>query len=209
MSEAALSANVLTLTELSAWAERKGKDLAGMDFTKPFKVCEVMLESETKKNFEGGHSPDGTAWLPLKKPRTRTKGMGAGSDLPLRDKGLLMGSVTAGAGSGAIREIGPHELLFGSGLEYAAIQNFGGTVNIPARTTHILAAPKDLRRKKSRILFAKKTTANMEKRGARSYIAKVGAYSVTIPARPFLGITPVIAERTAEIFGEFVGERLA
>lgn len=121
-------------------AEMNGH-LTGLSFQKPLKQCRVLWISETKQNFQKGIAPDGTAWAPLKRPRTlprsRRKAVTARrrrtgeSDKPLLDTGLLRASVT-GAGTGHVEKLTDSELVIGTNLGYAVFHQ-GGTRYIPAR----------------------------------------------------------------------------
>ncbi len=123
----------LNLADLPAWLEARAKNLQTADLSKPLKVARQLLISATRQNFALGQSPDGIPWAPLKRPRNRPrdtrKGRKAGSlDLPLRDTGLLMGSLTGGD----IDSIEGNELRFGTSVFYGVFHQFG-TRTIPRR----------------------------------------------------------------------------
>ncbi len=123
----------LTLADLPAYLQAKADRLKNADLTKPLKIVRQLLISATKQNFALGQSPDGVPWAPLKRPRRRPrdkrKGRRKGSiDMPLRDSGLLMASVTAGD----IDEISGGALRYGTSLSYARYHQFG-TRYIPRR----------------------------------------------------------------------------
>lgn len=100
--------------------------------------------------FEHGEAPDGTTWQALKQPRRPTKKRPAyvpagqqriPGDNPLRDWGVLQGSITA-------QVIGKHTLQIGTATDYAHYHQFG-TKHIPARpflgvTDDLLASIKEL-----------------------------------------------------------------
>ena len=102
------------------------------------------------QRFEQSRSPDGTAWQTLKQPRRPTKKRPAyvpagqqriPGDNPLRDWGVLQGSITA-------QIIGKHTLQIGTATDYAHYHQFG-TQHIPARpflgvTDDLLASIKEL-----------------------------------------------------------------
>ncbi len=123
----------LSLADLPAYLQAQADRLKNADLTQPLKVVRQLLISATKQNFALGQSPDGVPWAPLKRPRRRPrdkrKGRRPGSiDLPLRDTGLLMASVTAGD----IDEIGSGTLRYGTSLSYAKYHQLG-TKYIPRR----------------------------------------------------------------------------
>lgn len=134
------------------------------------------LESETEKNFAAQGRP---AWLGLA-PRTLKK-RGAGAKI-LQDKGRLAASVAG--------RYGRDFASVGSNVVYAAIHQFGGTIQRAAysstvrlrtdRQGNLLRQGTEGRASRLAV-FAK----DSHKRAVtRRYT--VGAYGVTIPARPFL-----------------------
>lgn len=116
----------LTLGQLSALANKKASDLERLSFRQPLEVSKLLIVRASQLNFSRSSDPEGTPWLPLKRPRRRTKGR----DLPLRDTGLLLASVVGGARH--VERITDAELLFGTNLEYAGFHQFG-TRFIPKR----------------------------------------------------------------------------
>lgn len=71
---------------------------------------EVVLDS-IRQNFEAGGRP--TAWAPLKYRQ----------GTPLTDTGFLRGSITG--------EVTATSVVVGTNVPYAAIHNYGGTIQIP------------------------------------------------------------------------------
>lgn len=78
-------------------------------------IGEVLLKS-TKERFETGTSPDGSQWAD-NEPSTIAR---KGRNKPLFDQGILMREIHYDPPSN-------NELVFGSSMEYAAMQQFGGT----------------------------------------------------------------------------------
>lgn len=103
------------------------------------KRLSLVLVADTKTEvFAKGQSPDGAAWAPLKFPRVRT----AGNDLPLRDTGILMNSLT-GIGQGAnhhVERLNGSTLVWGTNAEHALIHQKGGVVK-PKGDRKFLAIP--------------------------------------------------------------------
>ena len=72
-----------------------------IDFTPALKGAQQIVIAETKENFDGEHTPDGTPWPPLKRPRMKGRGKKRrpkspiGVDKILSDTGFLRSSVTA------------------------------------------------------------------------------------------------------------------
>lgn len=210
--------------------------VATSDLLPLLKQWKLLLVSETKKNFQGGHAPDGTPWRPLAFQRAR------GGDKPLRDRGILMASLTAANGSGHVEsmtqtfgESRNASLLFGSNLEYAALHQHGGTIR--PRNSKMLAIPltpeaaragsprnfpRDLavivnRSTGKGVLVERKRKAPRKRRNQNAFAAatrsaiagnEIAHYalvlSVTIPARPFLGITPRMIDLLERMAVEFI-----
>lgn len=137
----------------------------------------IYLGAQAKRRFDEGVGPDGVAWVPLKQPRNRSRdrrgaraGGGSGQK-PLRDSGRLMASTT---GAASILETGPLHVVQGTNLEYAAVHQFGVTMRRPARR-----APT----RSGRPFWSFLSGA-----GDRIYTRRIREHTITIPARPFLGI---------------------
>jgi phage gpG-like protein len=187
------AAQELDLQMLAQWATGAAASATSRDFTKPLTISKILVANATKQNFADAKSPSGESWAPLKKPR---KG---GKQHPLWDTGRLVAST--GSGAGHVEELTRDTLVFGTNVEYAAIHNYGGTINMAARqgeaTTH-----KGLFANKAKAL----TPGRMMK--SRTYHFMVPAHTVTIPQRQFLGIGEKLAEEIAATFAKFEGEQL-
>jgi phage virion morphogenesis protein len=129
------------LSGLSAALGRAGQ--APADYRPLLKQFAVLLGSQAKQCFDGQRSPDGAAWAPLKRQRSRKRdkrakksGRGTGQKV-LRDTGLLMASVT-GQGSGHVETLTATSLVYGTnlvsprGFPYPAAHQHG-TRNMVAR----------------------------------------------------------------------------
>lgn len=134
------------------------------------------LVTATQQRFEREQGPDGRPWQQLS-PRTANKRIGKtrrGYDHILRVKNRLYSSVTYRAAADS--------LAVGTNVAYAAIQHEGGVIKQPARrqTIHQRYDPKsdtlDQR-------FVKRSRSNF----ARDVDVK--AHEITIPPRPYLGIS--------------------
>jgi phage virion morphogenesis protein len=146
------------------------------------------LEAETEANFAAQGRPD---WVPLAdatKKRRLARNKGSSVLKILQDRGILAASVSS--------DYGADYSVIGAGgaaSDYAAIQQLGGTIDMPARSTKVRLrtnAKGDLVRQgtegsaKGRAVFAKDT----HKRARESWHT-VEAYSITIPAREYLPFT--------------------
>ena len=112
-------AETYSLDELASWAGQQAKDVDNTDFTKPLKICRLLIDADTKQNFAGSHDPNGAPWLPLKHRQGR----------PLRDKGLLMAAST----TGLVETMTRQTLVLTNNLEYAGAHQRGVTIRRPER----------------------------------------------------------------------------
>lgn len=149
--------------------------LARMERRQPFfAAVGEQLVSSAGRNFKQQSAPDGTAWAPLKPSTIKARSRRSRSKLAiLRDRGLLAGSINYQATDDEVR--------IGSPVEYAAIHQLGGTIERPARQGQIFR-----RKAKDGTVgrrFVKKKKANVVTE------VEIPAYAITIPARPFLGIS--------------------
>jgi phage virion morphogenesis protein len=120
----------------------------------------------TQRRFEEGKAPDGNPW-----PKSWRAIAENGQTLV--NSGSLLDSITSNAWSTGVEH--------GSSKEYASIHQFGGVINIPAhkRELHFKTDKKGNKILKG---FRKKSASNFSIRG------EVGAYKVTMPKRPFIGM---------------------
>lgn len=131
-----------------------------------------FLVTTTQRHLERETGPDGP-W-PRLSPRTANKRIGRrrrGYENMLRVSGALYNSLTGEAGS--------DYALVGSNLPYAAVHQFGDTIEQPAREQEIYQNY-DARTDTFDPRFRSRRRSNF----ART--VKVGAHTVTIPARPYL-----------------------
>jgi phage virion morphogenesis protein len=155
--------------------------LSRMDRLRPFytAVGERLLRSAAL-NFDRQSGPDGRAWKPLAaatvKARTR-KGQTPLTILRSNSKGKV-GSPLAGSIN---YQADDAEVRIGSPKEYAAIHQLGGTIQKPARAAKIYRmreADGSIGRR-----FAQKSKADVVTD------VTIPAHTVTIPSRPFIGIS--------------------
>lgn len=162
-------------------ARRRLQDLIDrMDNRLPFfrAVGDRMLETASD-SFRNERAPDGTPWAPHS-PRTVRQRMRL-RQLPLtilRTNTRIGSSLAGSINYRATNE----ELHVGSPVEYAAIHQLGGTIEMPARKAKIYR-----KREKDGSLgrrFAKKKLKSSE-----ATDVTIPAHTITIPARPFIGIS--------------------
>lgn len=183
----------ISMGELAPWLmDMSVRGLEDMPWDTIFKVLALVLERETKKNFDDGatgHAPDGTPWLPLKNPRDRPRDRRArkgdgNSQRPLRDSGILMASLT-GSGENHVERVEDRRLTWGTNVDYAGVHQNGA--EIPEQ------------RRDRPWVFASG--------GKTIFTRKIAAHS--IPARPFLGLNEEILDQVDEILSEFAGKAIA
>lgn len=203
----------LDLKQAARFFRQQGKELASLDLRKPFQTVAVLLSAAAKECFARGAAPDGTPWKPLRFPRV------SGGSQPLRDTGALMASLSARGAKGHIEQYGRNSLVFGTNLIEARIHQDGGVIK--PRNAKKLAIPltKEARRAGSPRNFADKLFAKRSKKGNLILAAAApngqgvtAQYllvdQVTIPARPFLGLTPALIEKIGLIFTDYIVDQL-
>lgn len=156
--------------------ERLDEVLGRLSELRPFfQSVGELLQASTKDRFRQETAPDGTPWTPLKPATVRARKRRGKSQIAiLRESGHLAGSNRT--------EVSGTGVEIGSPVEYAAIHQLGGTINIPARQGTVRLARK--RKGVAGRRFAKKTSKTAEVRNV-----SIPGYSVTIPARPYFGLT--------------------
>lgn len=147
-----------------------------------FRSLAGILESETEANFAAQGRP---SWVPLKastKAARLKRNKGSSLLKILQDRGILAASVSSSYGAD-FAQIGAG----GAAKDYAAIQQFGGTIDRAAYSVKTrLRTDRDgelLRQGKNKNLavFAKDSHKRVKEQWST-----VEAYKVNIPARPYL-----------------------
>jgi len=187
--------------EVATGLRRLGE--AGGDLGAAMEEIGAALLFSTQTRFETKTGPDGAPWTPfagstLKRMPARRR---IGPQL-LRDTGRLSGSLVFKADAESVE--------VGTNVVYAAIHQFGGSVVIPERrgsaTFEYVAEgagkAKDGRRVGSRLRFA---TASTRAKTKHTRAFTVPAHTVSIPARPYLGVSD---DDRAEILA-ILADRLA
>lgn len=144
-------------------------------------IAGYMLFS-TQRRFEKETGPDGVKW-PALSPRTAARRAGRqtrGTDHILRMTTRLYRSLTQASDATTAQ--------VGTNVEYAAIHQFGGEIQMPDRASRLTF--KKVRGKRG-VRFVKAGTKD-----ATIKDVTIKAHSIRIPARPYLGIS---AEDQAEI----------
>jgi phage virion morphogenesis protein len=151
------------------------------------RIKDVMLDA-VEQNFEEEGRPKWVDLAPSTKAARARKGKWPGPILQV--SGRLASSI--------VGDSDKDSATVGSNLEYAAIQQFGGTIVQHAHTRwvnfHI--------DKEGRSRFAKRSKANF------AQAVTFGQRSITIPARPFLDLTDSDLEEMLIVLGEYLVEGL-
>jgi len=155
------------------------------DLTPLYRVLAGTLEAETEANFAAQGRP---SWKPLSeatKAARLKRNRGSSVLMILQDRGILAASVSSAYGAD-FAQVGAG----GAAKDYAAIQQFGGTIARPPYSVKTrlrtdrqgnLLRQGDQGAAKNRAVFAK----DSHKR-ARETWHEVPGFSVNIPARPYL-----------------------
>ena len=140
-------------------------------------VSEIMLDS-VQDNFE--YQRDGETeqdWRDLAEiTKKKREKIGKWPGRILRVKTLLYKSIQPRATA--------TEAIVGTNMAYAAIHQFGGTINIPVHTNILHFKKYKSGKHKGKTLFAKNNT-----KASYGMKSAIGAYQIKMPARPFLKIT--------------------
>lgn len=187
----------MTLTVFDEEVRRRftGLETAARDLRPAMDEIGAMLMTSTDLRFEQEKDPEGNAWAPLA-PSTVKRKAKAGHEAMLQWSGRLRGSMT--------REATANSVEVGTNLPYAAIQNNGGVVTKHAQSREVFRKFVQTKGKGGAVDrellpgFVKKDKANFASWHA------VGEHTVTIPARPFLGINDADRDAAVEILRHFV-----
>lgn len=161
-------------------ARRRLQDMIDrMDNRLPFleRVGDRLVRTASD-SFRNERAPDGTPWTPLKARTIKARIRKGQLPLTILKTNTRIGSSLAGS----INRIATNdEVRIGSPVAYAAIHQLGGTIQQPARAAKIYRM-KDAQGNVGR-RFVRKDKAN------HVTDVQIPAHSVTIPARPFLGVS--------------------
>jgi len=172
--------SLLALDRIDAATDRRAEVLDAIG---------AYLLTATQRRFERETAPDGQRWQRLS-PRTarrRINGRERGYNNILRVSRRLEQSI--------FHDVVDDQLMIGSNLPYAAIHQLGGEIEMPERQQTIFqhydakTDTFDQRfRTKRRSNFARDVT--------------VSAHTITMPARPYLGIDDADRAEISEIIAE-------
>lgn len=153
--------------------------------------------ADAQMRFKASKDPYGVPWRRLAR-RTIAQRRGK-SDKPLLDTGRLRNSIT-------YRLIGQHAVEIGSNVEYAAIHQFGGTVQHGARSLKVRLRQIVVKRADGTSYKAARFAKDTHKRAAEKWGTNSAGWSVKIPARPYLATRERGLPRE---YGEIIRDALA
>lgn len=139
------------------------------DLTKPLNDIAEYLHQSTDDRFRQQVAPDGSPWAPLAPSTLARKKSGR----ILREAGTLQDTLR--------HSISNNELSFGTDRPYGAIHQFGGKIEQAARSQQVYFRQGKDGTVGSR--FVKKNRSNFAQWASR------GAYTASLLARPYLGLS--------------------
>lgn len=137
-----------------------------------YEAIGAYLVTSSQRRFERETGPDGQRWQRLS-PRTASRRVGRsqrGYEHILRVKNRLYSSI--------VYEVSPGQVEVGTGVAYAAAQQLGAKIAIPAREQDIHLGKTN---RGSRFVKASRKRKETQR-------VKIGAHTITLPARPYLGV---------------------
>ncbi|PZO81606.1 MAG: phage virion morphogenesis protein [Mesorhizobium amorphae] len=152
----------------------------------------AALVTSTQRRFERQAGPDGKGWKALS-PRTANKRITSkrrrGTENILRVSGRLYSSI--------VSEASDTEVSVGTNVIYAAVQQLGADITMPERQQTVYQT---FNEKTGDVTgFTRRSRANL----ARDF--KVGAHTVSVPARPFLGVSEGDRKEILDIVADHLG----
>lgn len=149
-------------------------------------IGEMMLRS-TDDRFRDQVDPEGNRWQPISPAWKEQKRERKHLQDILQMRGRLRGSITYKAASDRV--------AVGSNVVYAAIHQLGGSIRQGARTQ--VLAFKGSENKPGK--FMSRKAASRRKTAVTIRIASIQARTITMPARPYLGLSSQDRERVLTI----------
>ena len=165
------------------------------------KSASLMMASAIKDNLNKGTDPDGRPFRALAHPRP------AGGNKPLRDRGLLLASITSTV-KGMVAVAGTNRVG-------AALHQHGGTVRPVKRKWLTIPLTKKAARSGGATRFPGELSPRINKKGTAGVLVDeqdVAQFalvkSVRVPARRFVGFGRSLLARLDKLFAEHVAKTL-
>lgn len=136
------------------------------------------VAARIRQTFVQQADPYGHKWLGLKRSTLRKRRKAGKGAQILRDTGRLMNSIT--------HQVADNAVTISTDVEYAAIQQAGGTIHRAARAGRVrlrATASGQLLRQKGHANLAVFAKASHKRAVERSFAGR--DYTITLPARPF------------------------
>lgn len=133
---------------------------------------EYLAFQALPRRFESQSAPDGTPWQALSPRYLRRKKKN-------QDKILVLNGYLR---NGMRFQVDGGDVLVGTNMVYGAIHHFGGDIDIEARRSEVYFR-QDQKTGEVGNRFVSRKRSNF------SQEVSIGAYKITIPARPWLGIS--------------------
>lgn len=178
-----------------------GRLIAALKDTTPVMgaLSEIMIDASARAFASTSDPATGAQWKPLSSSRQRQRAKkGRSVANILQDSGLLVGSITEASGELAVREIGPDHALVGTNVPYAAAHQFGATIQRQAAPVTVR-----LHEVNGRTQFAE---AGHER--VRVVDTIRNAYTITIPARPFIGVSSTDIQDMLDVIARHIQNAL-
>ncbi|MFV3126118.1 phage virion morphogenesis protein [Niveispirillum sp. KHB5.9] len=153
------------------------------------------LTQSTMGRFRAGKGPDGKAWTPLSRRTVEAKRKAGHSNAILVMRGYLSGTIRY--------QVDADGVQVGTDRPYGAIHQFGGDIQIPARQqeAHVSVRTEPLKGTRTgkdgkqkawtlaagTLQFRRRKDAG--KAGVSARTLTIGDHTVTIPGRPYLGLS--------------------
>lgn len=171
------------------------------DLSPVMRIGGLMALSEVKARFQTGTGPDGRTWAPLRFPRPE------GGTIPLRNHGILAASYTSESDSTSFR--------VGTNLEKARVHHYGATIYPVKRKALTIPLTKEAVRAGSAraqgglVLMGRYLVKKDPPRAVKGQTQKIVRHwilvlSVTIPARPQVGVSDALFKRFSYILVNFL-----
>lgn len=140
--------------------ERISSLIHRMENPQPFlQSVGLGLVESTKRRFDQGVAPDGSPWMPLMPSTIRKRIKNGKTPIKILVETKALEASIISQVEGDVVKVGVNNV--GEQSAYAAIHQFGGTINRPARTGRA---------------FGRENVS-------------IPAYTITMPARPYLGVS--------------------
>ncbi|MBN9335628.1 phage virion morphogenesis protein [Devosia sp.] len=166
---------------------------AAGDLTGAYDALGAHFVFSTQRNIERETAPDGSKWRPLS-PRTAEKRIGRGRNARKRGYSHIL-RLTARLYQSISHQVLADGVQWGTNVLYGRIHQLGGEIDMAPRQGTVTM--KSIRKRGNR--FVRTGTKD-----ATSRVVSIRGHKVTIPARPYLGISAMDREEVPEIVADYL-----